>query len=449
MSQKATTLRPVEKNKTIIMGLVGIAMILFAYVIKRQVLIPFVALFFCGTIITTEIVNATYLLLLITPLSHVIVYRGITYFIFIVAAYVLLVVSRGLYVKGVFFLVSLITYSIVFANGDVVFKPGTLTSIIYILLVVFICDNIERKNITKALNYSIEGFAISTVIGLFLDKLPAMKEVFYISRVVADGEILDQGRFEGLAGDPNIYTAANCVAISALLFSNKKLNVKQILLICFLVIVGFFTYSKSYILTIAVIALVYMLKSGRHVVRNLLLLVSVGVVFIVIERYINLNVLDILLSRFDGAENADDLTTGRLDLWVQYIQYIFSDIKIIFFGDGFNSLSIPKAAHNTYIEMFFRYGFFGCVLWGFAIAMSVKSIRRRDDGEKAQVVTIIPLLVFIVVYLFLSGFTHGHIYTHILWVLFAMYKPDEEEENAELEYSSADLQRPEVFEEVY
>lgn len=449
MEQTLETKVKKPRNRTIMLGLIGVAMLVFAYAIARQVLIPFIAVYFCVVVITSEVEDATYLMLFLIHFSAIISYRGLTYFIFIVAAYILLVISKGLYVKGLGFLVAASVYSIIFANPNVQFEIGSLTWVIYIVLAVFICDNLERGQLRKATNYCIEGFALSTVVGLSTDMFPAMKYAMSVTHVVTDGKILNESRFEGLSGDPNFYAAFCCINISIMLFTNKKLSVRQILLLCFMVVVGFFTYSKSYILTIAVIALVYILKSGRHVVRNLFLLASVGAIFIVVEYVIDLNVLHLLLSRFEGAESANDLTTGRFNLWIQYFEYIFSNLKVIFFGDGFNSWTIYKGSHNLYIEMFFRYGFFGCILWGFVVAACVKGVRTKESGEKASVVTIIPVIVFITVYMFLGAFTHGHLGTQVALILFAMYMPDEEEENAEIEYSGAYLQRREVPDEMY
>ena len=95
--------------------------------------------------------------------------------------------------------------------------------------------------------------------------------------------------------------------------------------------------------------------------------------------------------------------------------------------------------------MFFRYGIFGCVLWGYAIAMCYKSVKKRENGEKPKLVTTIPLWTMIAVYMFLSVFHFGYVGFNITLTLMAMYLPPEEEESDKTQHNAVDLNRSETF----
>ena len=434
-----------NQNKTVMLGLLGIAALVFAYIIGRQILVLPIILYWCAAIMLSDVEDATYLLVLITSVSRIMVYSQITWYIFIVVTYLGCIILKGRFVRGISFLGVMVIYSIVFNNADVPLNLGEFTSVVYLCLMVFFCDNLKPKEYIKAIDYYSEGFAISTVIGLFANSIPAMEKMIHTNMVVVDGEVVDQDRFGSLFGDPNNFTALNCIVIAFILFCHKKLRFRHIVLLTFLVVVGFFSYSKSYILTLAVIVLAYILKSGQHIIRNLLLLAAVGVVFLAVERALNLNVLDLLLSRFTGVESVDDLTTGRSELWKQYMDSIFADLKILMFGDGFNSRTMRWAAHNTFIEMLYRYGILGCALWSYGIFKCYKIVTKRDDGKKPKLVTTIPLWTMIAVYSFISVFHFGYVGFNIAMVIMAMYLPPEEEEDPESQYNITDIDQEGTF----
>ncbi len=434
-----------NRNKTVTMGIWGIAALVFAYIIGRQILVLPIVLYWCAIIMLSDVEDATYLLLVITSVSRIMVYGQITWYVFIVATYLGLVFLKGRFVNSIGFLTVMVLYSIVFNNADVPLNLGEFTSVVYLCTMIILCDNLKPKQYIKAIDYYTEGFAISTVIGLFADSIPAMKRMIHTNLVVVEGKVVDQGRFGSLFGDPNNFTALNCIVIAFILFCHKKLKFRHIALLTFLVVVGFFTYSKSYILTLAVIVLAYIIKSGQHIIRNLILLAVVGAVFLAVERIANLQVLDLLLARFRGVESVDDLTTGRYDLWKQYFEYLFDNVRVLLFGDGFNSRTMRWASHNTFIEMLFRYGIFGCIFWSYGIFKCYKIVTKREDGKKPKLVTTIPLWTMIAVYSFISVFHFGYVGFNIAMVIMAMYLPPEEEEDPEAQYNITDIEQGGTF----
>lgn len=407
--------------------LAAILMIVFAYIIGRQVVIPAIALFVCATLIFSDVKDATCIILVLTSFSGIFLYRATTFYIYIIAVYIMVVVFKGRFVKSLIFMAALLAYSILLANPNIAFKVGSLTSVVYLVLVIFICDNIDRKDMGTAVDCYIDGFALSTLLGLFKKQIPALDNALKNITLIIDGDLVDQNRFCGLFDDPNFFSAVNCTAISSILFANKKLTKRHILLLVFFIVVGFLTYSKSYILTLAVIMAVYVLKNGRHIFRSVMLLVGMIAILLTVEYILKVDILSLFLSRFETADDINDLTTGRWGLWLQYLEYIFDDITVLFFGDGFNSRTIYRASHNTFIEMLFRYGIIGCALWVSCFISSLMCVSRDEYGNKIETTTIMPLLVLCAVYMFLSAFNFGYFGINIAIVFFAMYMPTEEE----------------------
>ena len=108
--------------------------------------------------------------------------------------------------------------------------------------------------------------------------------------------------------------------------------------------------------------------------------------------YFAYDYVNLYIFRFtsDGAGTLSDMTTGRSDIWVAYIREIFADLKILFFGNGINTLgSIERGAHNTYIELIFYLGVVGTVIMGCGIKVGL----GRIITKKIMWVPVLTLLV--------------------------------------------------------
>lgn len=171
-------------------------------------------------------------------------------------------------------------------------------------------------------------------------------------------------RFSGLNSDPNYYSIAAIIAIFLCLrlFFNKNgspvlTGVTSAILIFF----GLISYSKMFLLGIALLLLVFIihrLKSVKQALITLLGLALVAGVFL-IWAY-DSGYIPTILNRLV----TDDISTGRFDIWKDYLTYIIESPKTLLFGDGlgcdyYNS----KGPHNAYIEIIFHLGIVGSILF--------------------------------------------------------------------------------------
>ena len=131
------------------------------------------------------------------------------------------------------------------------------------------------------------------------------------------------------------------------------------------------------------------------------------VLFLVIEKALNLNVTTNLMRRFETGQASGDLTTGRTDLWEEYIEYIFSNVRYLFFGKGYDALSLRKAAHNTFIEYFYHFGIIGIIVWFtyFSVCYSTVKVNSAKNFRKTNKMPMIMLLAGV---FFLNTFRFEH-----------------------------------------
>ena len=207
------------------------------------------------------------------------------------------------------------------------------------------------------------GIIIAAISAKYLAVFPTITR--YIGTNIGFGII----RRSGYYGDPNFYSAHITAAISGalvLLLNNiksKKIVVITVLL-SLLTYCGFLSVSKSFLLvaiSLFVIWLVeFMFTKGRMSVKLMIALTFlVGTVF-VLSTTVFTDLIGMTLSRFSSANNLSDLTTGRVDLWLKYLESFIEDPILLFFGKGFTSVLIfDKASHNTIIQIVYQFGLIG------------------------------------------------------------------------------------------
>lgn len=438
-------------GKRLMMAMLGIiGALVLVYVVRREAfLFPIVALI-CFMIVSVPLRDSICILFMVSPFAMLFSYNEINIYIFIVAACLFKIVLKSRFLRATFFLVLLLGYCILFMDKELNFRIGSFIYPILLMATLFICGAAPKDVYRPATNCYTIGFIISAFVGLFKNELPAMKKLFSVDALYIKGveESGDMVRYSGLNIDPNFFSAISYVLIAIILFTNKKLNRNHIIAVVTIMVFGMFTYSKSYILSVLAILAIYVLKNGKHVVRNAMLICFAVVVLIVVENVVKIDVLSLIFARLGSANDANSLTTGRIDLWTEYLTYIFDDVRRMFLGVGYNANALSMAAHSTNIDWLYRFGILGCALWTAYVSSCIHYV-SHVNGQRIKVTTIVPALIFLAGFAFLSALHFYQLWILSCLVLFATYMPQEEEEDAEAQYNSADLQRRSVLNQMH
>ena len=398
---------PEEKLKSIAYKeLVIIALLFAAFVFNTPIIILAAFVAACFLVLTSSCEHSMYYLAFFTSFSGLFVYRG-RHMFFVMAGIILIkfLLSNRVKKKTFLYYMGIISYSIVFCDINGEFSFAKLISIILLLVVPLIATSADKMNCNMFIKQYIFGFVIATAIGIFAMDIPAMASLLEKDTIVNDNAIKIT-RFVGIAYDSNFYALSNYTIVAYLLFGFKKLNKFRAFLILFLIIWGVQTVSKSYFLITIALLLIYFIKSVPNL-KNLLLsflVLAVGVwLFIYISGRVGYDVVELVIERFYEGDNLD-ITTGRFEIWKDYYE-IFSNgnVKQILFGFGFNA-SAKKAAHNTFIELCYHYGFFGFFLWiPYVIYCAQEFIKNTNTlNHKSTIV----LIAFITGIFFLSSLTY-------------------------------------------
>ena len=249
--------------------------------------------------------------------------------------------------------------------------------------------------ITKYVSY--DSFGDTTVffaLGIITAALSAQQLVVFrnIAQYITVDSYLTITRLSGYYGDPNFYSAhiTACLAGILVLLSREKDRVRQTVLIIaavLLIYCGMLSASKMFVVVLTCLFFfwipVLMEKSGRgnSRLRMFVGLLCAGGIFLSSSAFKEL--FRIIDDRFAYAANVSQLTTGRTDIWKNYINEFLENIDITLLGEGYSTVIVDgRASHNTVIQGVFQFGLIGLPLIAAWIYFLIKSILKSEKNTK-------------------------------------------------------------------
>lgn len=179
-------------------------------------------------------------------------------------------------------------------------------------------------------------------------------------------EPVEFGRFTGMQQDPNYYGVNLIISLClvVILYHRKELP-SWFALVLVGTLVWFCSQTASKMVFLMLIfPTVFFMYSNFQNRRFWLQLVFVGLVAAVVIAVLQgkIEAFNAVLRRFEMADDAGSLTTGRSNKWQEYLDYIFGNFRVALFGEGLNapySLASDAVPHNTYIDFLYHLGVIG------------------------------------------------------------------------------------------
>ena len=200
----------------------------------------------------------------------------------------------------------------------------------------------------------------------------------------------------GFYGDPNFYAAQVITAIGGqLLIINRKNGriLFNIIALIGLVICGFTSISKSYILCLAIVIAVWLYCQAKKGMFKFVGWFLVGVIGIIVVFQSGLfeDAVNQYVVRFEEAEDLAGLTTGRSTIWKDYFSFFSNNSLDLIIGQGYTSVfkEVYQGSHNTLIQCIYQFGLAGCVF----LAMWCLSWTRFSKFNSIQMSNIVLILV--------------------------------------------------------
>jgi O-antigen ligase len=238
-------------------------------------------------------------------------------------------------------------------------------------------------------------------------------------------------RFYGLFRDPNFYMTLLVVGLTLLC---KLKDCGRIHTAVFVVLgvamiaFGVLTYSKTFFLVLILLVGIYIVWQfwNRKVLRGLFMIL-VAVIAAGYLIFAEGSPFAVVLSRLTAAENLSDLTTGRTDVYAQYLDAIFKNSGTFLFGYGLAADSLFKDPHNIYIELAYYTGTVGLALYGaFSIIMFRKMHSKLGESRQNVIAKYVLVIMMLVLYFPLNGIFVTIFYSELFITLMAvmLIKPE-------------------------
>ena len=293
------------------------------------------------------------------------------------------------------------SFIITLVNGRIELFPVITDILIPFFLILAISSvQLERNIVNQIFVIYAVGIIISGVLGSNYINIPRLDSYIDNTALRMTGGVRIV-RLQGLQGNPNYFSVDINLAITLLLIilnvCDQKYKFKLYILQGLLILLGIMTMSKSFLLTLVVTYAVYLayktLKEKRF---NVLISAIIGIV-IVYGTFYMLGAMDyfnVLLSRFNDMGETGAMTSGRFDIWLEYITYLITHPFDLMLGKGINAdklivYNLPYPTHSLLLEMLYTVGVVGTTLY---TAFFIKLFGSR----KKCFLAIFPLMIFIV-----------------------------------------------------
>jgi len=209
------------------------------------------------------------------------------------------------------------------------------------------------------------GIVLAAITSQYLAVFPT------ISRYIETLNMLNVTRLSGYYGDPNFYSTHITAALSGvliLLLNNTKKSKIFLLIVAAMLLLycGFLSVSKSFMLVTVFMLLVWfvelLFKRGKVSAKLMILLtVAIGVICL-LSFTIFTDLIGMMVLRLSRDNSFSDFTTGRIELWQQYMRALDEDKLLLLFGRGFTKILVnDRASHNTIIQCVYQLGLVGTV----------------------------------------------------------------------------------------
>ncbi|MBR4999009.1 MAG: O-antigen ligase family protein, partial [Clostridia bacterium] len=299
------------------------------------------------------------------------------------------------------------------------FYRGAWLYLTYIPFFYFMFAMKNEFKISQGMNYMFGGLLTSVSLAIVTLILPGFQYIAFID-----------GRFTAFINHPNyLYMRALFImSYFMYLYLNKNIsNAKFILSYLTCSIITLATLSKTGIGMLLLITIIFIALFLKQDFRKNIRIVSLFLIFIALIGLVGFKFIVLIVDRFLDSVSGNDfwnsLLTGRDEIWLCYLKEIFKNPFNFLFGHGLLAEEVfipsqlePRASHNLYIFLLYRFGLVGCVAMGMIIYYAFKTYANN----KPKLISYLPLIFILIESLFDNTFKCYH-FTYFAFAVMIMF----------------------------
>ena len=271
---------------------------------------------------------------------------------------------------------------------------------VFFLVVIAISSDLtqrERRRIIDACIFSTAG----VVIMVFIETLALSNWslVRLLNGTLRLGYSEQLGGMLFFSADPNMLGQSCSLAISLclMLIFSEGIRIKYIIPLIICLLGGTLTISKTFLLSLVLIFVLFLFGASERgnvaktFFKKCCLLILVGLLAYLVYR-LNPSYIGNLLSRVDSS----DITTGRVNNALTYIEALSKNTLGLFFGVGIQNVG-PKigftgSPHASVVEMIVCWGIIGTIL--ISGMLMYATYWHAKQSRNSCFLNFIPILVF-------------------------------------------------------
>lgn len=413
-----------EYNHLII--LLVLSLVLFSnFLFENDYISLFCTILACTYILVCDSNYVLPIMIYISMYAYLFIFNVYNLYVFICLSFLIRIwMSKKKYTLYAFIIIPFYLITHLISTQLNLISLGDIIPFIGVICLFFTCCSYRVNQRESCIKYFIIGHITSSLLGLFkgLTRLPQILNNDYLSAY----SWADTLRFSGLSYDANFYALITIVVLCILLFGFRyhfRNNLLWLIVIILDIIFGMLTYSKSFYLCLVVILAITLIKTEESIKRKIIKAIPIIILFCFIFRNQIGQALVLLLKRFAEADGINGLTSSRYDLWIQYLKMIGGSFESIIIGNGIQDIGL-KAAHNTYLEIIYKFGIMGLLIDIGYLVICVKQVgiaKHKNSINEIMIIFLLLLLLFN-----LSAYTFYALWTCLFITIILVKAPDTE-----------------------
>lgn len=233
----------------------------------------------------------------------------------------------------------------------------------------------------------VEFFSIGIILAAITSEIFGSNTNLMQYVAVFNQENIGVTRLCGFYGDPNFYSAQIVTAFGGLLLAigkKGKNKVLDIILSVALVACGAISVSKSFLICLMLVLALWLVSILFYKPSKFIGIMATVMVIITISLASGAfdSIIEQYMIRFGLSDDISGLTTGRSELWAEYLDFLINNPIDLLFGQGYTSVfnTVHKGSHNTIIQCLYQFGVIGSiVLIAWISTMFTKKINLRKN----------------------------------------------------------------------
>ena len=278
------------------------------------------------------------------------------------------------------------------------FSMGYVTFFLSLIMMIIFCENYTSEVSFEQLTvfYAV-GIISAAAISMMTHGNPNINQYMRVfeNEMAVQNQTVNIQRQCGFYPDPNYFASQVSTALGCVLLISNRTRLKSVVivgLVIALIAFGMTSVSKSFMISVVLILGIWLLtifKSNTNIHKSFrIITILFMIVLVALMNGTFSNLFIEYSARFSTTDNVTSLTTGRSDIWKEYITFLLNNPFDLCFGQGLTSVlkAFRKGSHNTIIQIFYQLGIFGTLFLSTQLGIVLSIVKKKKKVGRINLI---------------------------------------------------------------